>query len=333
MPKLGLALSGGGFRATLYHLGVVRFLRDAGVLRDVTDIASVSGGSILAAHLVLNWERYSGDDDEFFQAAAEIVKFVRFDVRNHIVRRLPMQFPLRLLAKLRFLEGRHSLHDRPSVRLAHRLVGDQPRSGSVLRVPLDDRMRAGEKSEEEIAPQTKEADSIGTRNAAHLERPLKLRVKSRTFVVGDSGERVVRLPPGKLKAHAEGLIHIPEEIGVERRVEAPLQARHGRYEVAVERIVDAIAGMAVQAWGQVNEYFQPTSGRPDTLAGLRIDGLKDAAVVGTQCLARVELSHHAEEVIHLPAEVRAESPDFRDDPIDHQAVDIQPSRPDFTNDA
>ncbi len=32
MPKLGLALSGGGFRATLYHLGVVRFLRDAGAL-------------------------------------------------------------------------------------------------------------------------------------------------------------------------------------------------------------------------------------------------------------------------------------------------------------
>ena len=40
--KIGLALSGGGFRATLYHLGVVRFLRDAGALQDVTDIASVS---------------------------------------------------------------------------------------------------------------------------------------------------------------------------------------------------------------------------------------------------------------------------------------------------
>jgi hypothetical protein len=28
------------------------------------------------------------------------VRFVQFDVRNHIVRRLAMQFPLRLLAKL-----------------------------------------------------------------------------------------------------------------------------------------------------------------------------------------------------------------------------------------
>ena len=105
-PKLGLALSGGGFRATLFHLGVVRFLRDAGSLKNVTDIASVSGGSILAAHLVLNWERYNGDEASFDEAASEIVNFVRFDLRNHIVRRLPMQFPLRLLAKLLFLDGR-----------------------------------------------------------------------------------------------------------------------------------------------------------------------------------------------------------------------------------
>jgi len=55
MKKIGLALSGGGFRATLYHLGLVRFLRDAGVLRQVTHITSVSGGSIMAAHLALNW--------------------------------------------------------------------------------------------------------------------------------------------------------------------------------------------------------------------------------------------------------------------------------------
>ena len=105
--KIGLALSGGGFRATLYHLGVVRFLRDAGALQDVTDIASVSGGSILAAHLVLNWDRYNGDDESFAAASDEVVRFVQFDLRNHIVRRLPMQIPLRLLAKLRFVEGRN----------------------------------------------------------------------------------------------------------------------------------------------------------------------------------------------------------------------------------
>jgi predicted acylesterase/phospholipase RssA len=30
--QFGLALSGGGFRAALYHLGVIRFLREAHIL-------------------------------------------------------------------------------------------------------------------------------------------------------------------------------------------------------------------------------------------------------------------------------------------------------------
>lgn len=89
MKKIGLALSGGGFRATLYHLGLVRFLRDAKILPSVTHITSVSGGSIFAAHLVLNWSRYNGSDSEFDAAAAELLAFVRLDVRNRIVRRCP----------------------------------------------------------------------------------------------------------------------------------------------------------------------------------------------------------------------------------------------------
>jgi predicted acylesterase/phospholipase RssA len=100
MANTGLALSGGGFRATLYHLGVIRYLRDSGALEHVSDIAAVSGGSILAAHLALNWSRYTGDDAAFAEAAAEIVRFVQFDLRNHIVRRLPLTFPIRLAGKL-----------------------------------------------------------------------------------------------------------------------------------------------------------------------------------------------------------------------------------------
>ncbi len=107
MPRIGLALSGGGFRATLFHLGVVRYLKDVGRLQHVTDIASVSGGSVLASHLVLNWDLYNGDDEAFSQAAAQIVKFVQYDVRNRIVRRLPMQIPIRFMAKLTRQQGRN----------------------------------------------------------------------------------------------------------------------------------------------------------------------------------------------------------------------------------
>lgn len=86
---IGLALSGGGFRATLYHLGVVRYLRDANLLDSVSHITSVSGGSVLAAHLTLNWDRYCGDADDFEAASQEILDFVRLDVRNRILRRYP----------------------------------------------------------------------------------------------------------------------------------------------------------------------------------------------------------------------------------------------------
>src|ERR1044071_10071481 len=51
--RLGLALAGGGFRATLFHLGVLVRLAELDLLRHLHVISSVSGGSILAAHYML----------------------------------------------------------------------------------------------------------------------------------------------------------------------------------------------------------------------------------------------------------------------------------------
>jgi len=52
-PKLGLALSGGGFRASLFHIGVLAYLADCDLLRKVEVISTVSGGSIVGAHYYL----------------------------------------------------------------------------------------------------------------------------------------------------------------------------------------------------------------------------------------------------------------------------------------
>src|SRR5262249_27410692 len=98
--NIGLALSGGGFRATLYHIGLVRFLFDAGILPHVSHITSVSGGSIFGAHLALNWGRYTASPEEFDKAAAEVLAFIRLDIRNRIVRRFPLGLPLRVLRRL-----------------------------------------------------------------------------------------------------------------------------------------------------------------------------------------------------------------------------------------
>ncbi|MBY0245910.1 MAG: patatin-like phospholipase family protein [Sphingobacteriaceae bacterium] len=49
MAKVGLALSGGGYRATAYHLGTLKKLHELGILNDISVISAVSGGSITAA--------------------------------------------------------------------------------------------------------------------------------------------------------------------------------------------------------------------------------------------------------------------------------------------
>jgi NTE family protein len=48
---LALCLSGGGFRALLFHLGALRRLNELGILSSLDSITSVSGGSIIAARL------------------------------------------------------------------------------------------------------------------------------------------------------------------------------------------------------------------------------------------------------------------------------------------
>src|SRR5205814_7455068 len=49
--SVGLSLSGGGFRASLFDLGAIRRLNEFGILPRLTTVSSVSGGSILNGFL------------------------------------------------------------------------------------------------------------------------------------------------------------------------------------------------------------------------------------------------------------------------------------------
>src|SRR5712691_6226868 len=69
-PGIGLCLSGGGYRAMLFHLGAIWRLNELGLLRKeivvpgaeatgpqhLVRISSVSGGSITAGALGQNWK-------------------------------------------------------------------------------------------------------------------------------------------------------------------------------------------------------------------------------------------------------------------------------------
>lgn len=74
---LGLALSGGGFRATLFGLGSLWRLNDAGLLGKLDRITSVSGGSILLGIVAQRWRQLQFDDgraSNFSELIAEPVK-------------------------------------------------------------------------------------------------------------------------------------------------------------------------------------------------------------------------------------------------------------------
>ena len=98
--KIGISFSGGGFRATLFHLGVVRALRQLNLLSDIKHVSSVSGGSVLAAHLLLNWKKYNGSDEEFCAASRPLLELAAADMRGQILRRLPHRTAIRWLFEL-----------------------------------------------------------------------------------------------------------------------------------------------------------------------------------------------------------------------------------------
>ena len=79
-------MSGGGFRAALFHLGALRRLNELGVLSKVDAIASVSGGSIVGAHLAAQLRPWPEPGTSFGQWDEKVEtpfrRFVQHDIRT-----------------------------------------------------------------------------------------------------------------------------------------------------------------------------------------------------------------------------------------------------------
>ncbi|MDP3000802.1 MAG: patatin-like phospholipase family protein [Bryobacterales bacterium] len=84
-PGCALAVSGGGFRATLFHLGSLWRLNQLGFLPKLDRISSISGGSITAGYLAIKWNKLqfgaSGYAPNF---ALEVVDPLRAFCSNNI---------------------------------------------------------------------------------------------------------------------------------------------------------------------------------------------------------------------------------------------------------
>ncbi len=101
--KLGIGLSGGGFRAALFHIGVLAALAEKNKLKDIEVISCVSGGSIIGAFYYLKIKQlYESKADEnivqedYLRIVKEIETEFLAAVQKNIRMRLLTSFSMNL---------------------------------------------------------------------------------------------------------------------------------------------------------------------------------------------------------------------------------------------
>ncbi|MFQ6023906.1 MAG: tetratricopeptide repeat-containing protein [Acidiferrobacterales bacterium] len=98
--KVGLALSGGGFRASLFHFGVLARLAEMDVLRAVEALSTVSGGSIVGAHYYLEVQKLLETKKDNGIGRDDYIKLVRC-VQERFLAGVQRNLRTRALASLR----------------------------------------------------------------------------------------------------------------------------------------------------------------------------------------------------------------------------------------
>ena len=80
LKGMALCLSGGGYRAMLFHVGVLWRMNETGFLKKLDRISSVSGGSITAGVLGMNWHKLDFDKKgvarEFIRQVVEPIRML-----------------------------------------------------------------------------------------------------------------------------------------------------------------------------------------------------------------------------------------------------------------
>ncbi len=95
--KVGLALSGGGFRASLFHIGMLAKLAELDVLRHVEVLSCVSGGSILGAYYYLelrNLLQTKADQEITRECYIELVRRMRENFLKGVQRNIRLRLLL-----------------------------------------------------------------------------------------------------------------------------------------------------------------------------------------------------------------------------------------------
>ncbi|WP_264563826.1 patatin-like phospholipase family protein [Flavobacterium sp. N3904] len=92
--KFGLGLSGGGFRAALFHIGVLAALAEKGKLKDIEVISCVSGGSIIGTFYYLKIKQLfesKSDKDIIQEDYIKIIKEIETEFLEAVQKNIRMR--------------------------------------------------------------------------------------------------------------------------------------------------------------------------------------------------------------------------------------------------
>jgi predicted acylesterase/phospholipase RssA len=98
--KTGLALSGGGFRASLFHIGVLAALAEQNKLKDVEVISCVSGGSIIGAFYYLKLKELLEEQTDQEIDRSHYINIVK-EIEDEFLKGVQSNLRMRVLSSFR----------------------------------------------------------------------------------------------------------------------------------------------------------------------------------------------------------------------------------------
>ena len=97
--KAGLALSGGGFRAAIFHIGVLASLAEKDKLKDIEVISCVSGGSIIGAYYYIKLKKLLETKADTEIDSNDYIQIVK-DIEKKFLERVQENLRMRIFSNL-----------------------------------------------------------------------------------------------------------------------------------------------------------------------------------------------------------------------------------------
>jgi len=90
--RIGLALSGGGIRAAIFHLGMLQYLAEAKLFDKIISISSVSGASLcIGAIFAANDNKWPSSEEYIKTVQPKVRKLIlENDIQTSALRRIPV---------------------------------------------------------------------------------------------------------------------------------------------------------------------------------------------------------------------------------------------------